>query len=103
MAAVGLRESASANVNLTDISGASMAPAPLTRPSGHGDYLSHAHRRPPSPSLVAHLLTGGRCDFRQFTSLDAAIAVRRPFVVLCGVPSASFVRGPHEQDRLFVT
>jgi hypothetical protein len=67
-------------VNPTDISGASMASAPLTRPPGHGDYLAHAHRRPPSPSLVAHLVKGGRCDFRQFTSSGAAITVRRPSV-----------------------
>ena len=27
-------------------------------------YLCHEHRRPPLPSLVAHLLKGGRCDLR---------------------------------------
>jgi hypothetical protein len=74
-----LRESIP-SVKPTDISGASMAPAPLTRPPGHGVYLAHAHRRPPSPSLVAHLVKGGRCDFRQFTSSGAAITVRRPCV-----------------------
>ena len=58
----------------------SVAPPPLTPPLRHGDYPGHEHRCPPIPSLVAHLLTGGRCDFFQISSSEAAIPGRPPFV-----------------------
>src|ERR1700738_5643723 len=66
-------------------------------------FAPHEHRRPQNPTLVAHLLRGGRCDFifpivrgrqRSATALS---------FVLCGVPSASFVRGSHEQDGFFTS
>src|SRR5258708_33088543 len=70
----------------------------LTWQPSHGVYLAHEHCCPQNPSVVAHLVkVAGAISFLQ--SLEAVIAVRRPFsFVLCGVPSASFVRGSHEQD-----
>ncbi len=57
-----------------------VAAVPLTQPRRHGDYLTHEHRRPPIPSLVAHLLAGGRCDFSKISSSEAAIPGRPPCV-----------------------
>src|SRR5258706_15388607 len=61
------------------------------------------HRRPQEPSLVAHLLkVAGAISFSPI--VEAALAARRPFsFALCGVPSASFVRGSHEQDSLLTS
>jgi hypothetical protein len=60
-------------------SGPAVAQAPLTPPRRHGDYLGHAHRRPTVPSLVAHLLKGGRCDFPIYHR-SRPPSQRRPFI-----------------------
>jgi len=60
---------------------------------------SHAYRRPLKPSLVAHLLKVAGAIF-PFTIARGRHRSGGPSFVLCGVPSASFVRGSHEQDSL---
>jgi hypothetical protein len=40
----------------------------------HGVYVGHEHRDLPIPSLVAHLVKGGRCDLLDFHRSGAAIA-----------------------------
>src|SRR5882672_11825872 len=60
---------------------------------------SHAYRRPLKPSLVAHLLKVAGAIF-PFTIARGRHRSGGPSFVLCGVPSASFVRGSHEQDSV---
>src|ERR1700687_4520566 len=64
-------------------------------------FSRHEHRRPQNPPLVAHLVkVAGAISFSPIVRGRHRSATAFSFV-LCGVPSASFVRGSHEQDRLF--
>src|SRR4030081_294431 len=63
-------------------------------------FSHHEHRLPPSPSLVAHLLkVAGAISLSSIVRGRHRSATAYSFV-LCGVPSASFVRGSHEQDSV---
>src|SRR3984957_1067948 len=72
----------------------------LTSPAANGVYVAHEHRRPREPSVVAHLLkVAGAISFSSIVRGRHRSATALSFV-LCGVSSASFVRGSHEQDSL---
>ena len=73
---------------------------PLTSLAANGVFVAHEHRRPREPSVVAHLLkVAGAISFSPIVRGRHRSATAFSFV-LCGVSSASFVRGSHEQDSL---
>jgi hypothetical protein len=74
--------------------------APLDIACGEWCLPRHEHRYPREPSVVAHLLkVAGAISFPPIVRGRHRSATAFSFV-LCGVSSASFVRGSHEQDSL---
>src|SRR6202050_4842319 len=74
--------------------------APLDIAGGEWCLRGHEHRCPREPSLVAHLVkVAGAISFSPIVRGRHRSATAFSFV-LCGVSSASFVRGSHEQDSL---